>query len=434
MNKKKIIQLFIPFGMLWILIGFTVNEWTVAYCLEMEEIGPLSRIAIWALDIVLVSWGILTIFYCSKQFVQNLNLCMITLAAFGGFSEVTLQLYPRLFGQEFANGILTKYTTGIGGIFYKEADVGMWLMVPAHKTEMYYNGYIWTHETDNYGFRNTSTRNKGDVILLGDSYIYGHGVNIEHTVGYLVEQQTNYVTVNLGTQGHTSWQEACLLSEFISQFEPKYVLYFFYENDIHDLSDYRTDEQLQEFLEKPYSQVRFPSKMAKDSALKIREEHNYRLMHTGSLLTQLQRRLYSLKIPKWIAFRQKTKNYYVRMPESNRNLDDPQSIGWQYTKKMITYMNVLAQDHSATFIIVPITPDNRSYHDILKQFAKEQNIPFLDTYENFRWENTHLYLLGDGHFSKLGATKMAHLVGRYLESIQGQRHRSELPRESWTSG
>jgi len=44
---------------------------------------------------------------------------------------------------------------------------------------MYYNRYVWTHEADALGFRNRGPIVPADVLLLGDSFIYGHGVEYE---------------------------------------------------------------------------------------------------------------------------------------------------------------------------------------------------------------------------------------------------------------
>src|SRR5512145_44869 len=62
--------------------------------------------------------------------------------------EGALRLWPALLGQEFANGVLSKYTDRRGGIYYHDAAVNMTFMVPSLKTGMYYNGYRWLHETD----------------------------------------------------------------------------------------------------------------------------------------------------------------------------------------------------------------------------------------------------------------------------------------------
>src|SRR5262245_34868180 len=76
----------------------------------------------------------------------------------------------------------------------------MHFMIPNLKTQMSYNGYVWTHESDAYGFRNRRTAIPADIVLLG-SYIYGHGVDFEFTVGHFLEQRTGLSVANLARQG-----------------------------------------------------------------------------------------------------------------------------------------------------------------------------------------------------------------------------------------
>src|SRR5436309_711612 len=83
----------------------------------------------------------------------------------------------------------------------------------------------WTHETDAFGFRNRKVTVPADIVLLGDSMIYGHGLEYESTVGYLLERLTGLSVANLARQGDCAFQEAYLLTEYVSLFRPRYVLY-----------------------------------------------------------------------------------------------------------------------------------------------------------------------------------------------------------------
>jgi hypothetical protein len=104
--------------------------------------------------------------------------------------ELVLRAYPLLLGDTYANGVLSKYTNRPGGIYYYDRALGMNFMIPDLTTTMYYNRYVWTHQTDTLGFRNRGPVVPSDVLLLGDSLIYGHGVEYEHTPGYLLHQIT----------------------------------------------------------------------------------------------------------------------------------------------------------------------------------------------------------------------------------------------------
>ena len=143
---------------------------------------------------------------------------------------------------------------------------------------MYYNGYTWTHETDRYGFRNSTTLESADIALLGDSNVYGHGVNVDHTIGHYLGKLTGMQVINMARQGDSSLQEPYLLTEYINQLRPKYVLYFFNENDIRDLYIYRTDAELQSFVDTPITKIQFGTRLPIEEALKIRDEQNRDLL------------------------------------------------------------------------------------------------------------------------------------------------------------
>ena len=138
--------------------------------------------------------------------------------------EATLRWRPTLLGHAFANGALSRYSTRAGGIYYADRRLRMHFMIPNYRTTMYYNGYVWQHQTDALGFRNDPLHVPADVILLGDSVVYGHGVNFEHTVGHLLERRTGRRVVNLGRQADCAYQEAYLLTTHLPVFRPRIVV------------------------------------------------------------------------------------------------------------------------------------------------------------------------------------------------------------------
>jgi hypothetical protein len=90
--------------------------------------------------------------------------------------EVTPRWRPILLGQAFANGALSRYSAKPGGIYYFDRSLRMYFMRPNHRAVTCYNGYVWRHETDALRFRKATLHVPADVMLLGDSVVYGHGV------------------------------------------------------------------------------------------------------------------------------------------------------------------------------------------------------------------------------------------------------------------
>jgi hypothetical protein len=407
---------FMTIGVLCILFGLLVNELTIAFWLDVDSLGLYSRLVIRALDLAAITWGALTIRYRRHMLIANTNLSLVTTILLVLSIEGMLHAFPRLLGDTFANGVLTKYSTKPGGIYYFDPVLRMNFMLPSFETEMMYNGYRWHHQTDQYGFRNYENRTRADILLLGDSHTYGHGLEMEQTVGYFLEQLTGRAVYNLGRQADSSFQEAYLLTEQIARLQPQVVLYFFCENDIRDVYAYLTDSELQEFIETPVNGITYPPRTNVASAIKSRDEQNVQVMHLSSLLEIVRQWSYLVKVYDWNLFIRKEQAFEARISDLSHDENNATSIGWSYTKKAIAYMNYVAAQHDAKFIIVPIPAMNKKLVAILKEVADEQALPLVDTasLDPSDPSNAVFFLPRDGHLSEKGANAMAALISEQL--------------------
>ncbi len=93
-------------------------------------------------------------------------LVVVSSAVALGAVELLLRARPQLLGRAFAHGVLSKYTDGAGGIFYKDRLAQTRFMIPSYTTQMYANGYVWTHTTDALGFRNRTLSIPADIVRL----------------------------------------------------------------------------------------------------------------------------------------------------------------------------------------------------------------------------------------------------------------------------
>jgi len=351
--------------------------------------------------------------------------------------ELALRAWPTLLGPAFASGVLTRYTTREGGIYYRDPNLRMNFMIPGLRTSMYFNGYTWTHEADALGFRNRRIVTPSDVVVLGDSFIYGHGAELEDTVGAQLERILGRPVANLGRQGDCAWQEAYLLSTHIETYRPRHVVYFYSENDITDLSAYLSEAQMRAFIATPVDRIAYPPRMDVAAALRERE----RWLAQRPWYWRLKNRLYVVRAWRWLEWSQRTARRASspatavpapapataapagRVPDarsapaaSPRPViaeGDAQSIGWQYTRKAIAYMQYVAEGHGARLLVVPITPKNPRHHEIVRAIADERSLPFLDT--SAMPGNPSLWLPGDSHFSPAGARRMAEMVAERLQ-------------------
>ncbi len=96
-------------------------------------------------------------------------------------------------------------------------------------------------ETNSYGIRDEPYSGKNgrqNILGLGDSYLFGDGVNREETMLYLIQRRLDerypgaFRTINAGVPSYSTNQEALYYMERGGpDFEPAWVLLFFYVND-----------------------------------------------------------------------------------------------------------------------------------------------------------------------------------------------------------
>ncbi|MGE0639806.1 MAG: hypothetical protein AB7G12_17190 [Thermoanaerobaculia bacterium] len=165
--------------------------------------------------------------------------------------DVVLRLFPELPGQRLANIVWSRYGGFSGGIYAVEPQSHIEFMRPGFRTVNYWNGYHWHHATDGLGFRNPEGTPHG-VLLLGDSLIYGHGVEEEETVAHFLRSEYGIPAYNMGRQGACLLDEYVFLRTYLDELQPSDVVLFVFLNDFHDLEVYRTTDQIERIPELDY--------------------------------------------------------------------------------------------------------------------------------------------------------------------------------------
>jgi hypothetical protein len=328
--------------------------------------------------------------------------------------EGALRAFPTVLGQEFANGVLSRYRDGPGGINYWDPALKMAFMRPSFEAEMYYNGYRWRHETDALGFRNDTVKIPADVVLLGDSLIYGHGVDLDQTVGHHLERLTGLRVMNLARQGDCAFHQAYLATAYVGVLRPRHVLYFFFDNDITDLYGHLSEDAMRAYLAWDPA-LGYPPRSAPPPPPRARWS---------------SRRLYLARAWRFVTRRQAPPP--ARLPVAVAATNDEDSLGWRYTRKAILQMRDATERHGAAFVMIPLTFQSRHHHDILERFAREHGITLLDVRPVLESDRS-FFLPGDGHFTGRGARALAERVAAFLRqratSAGGGRERAGQPVE-----
>lgn len=92
-----------------------------------------------------------------------------------------------------------------------------------------------TFTYDERGYRNEQSRERADIVLLGDSYVEGAFVSDEETVARQLEKRLARPVANLGVAGYGTMHELIVLQRDAVKYRPRAAVLFFFEgNDLYD--------------------------------------------------------------------------------------------------------------------------------------------------------------------------------------------------------
>jgi len=154
-------------------------------------------------------------------------------------AEAAVRLFPGLLNERLQHAAFSKYDTLPGGIFQFEGITRARFMRADFPTRAFSHGLFWSHRTDENGFRNPPGLSDREVLLLGDSLVYGHGVDGENTVGALLRSRHGVQAYDLSAQGQCIYENYLALRLFLEDLRPETVLLFVFVNDIRDVEQRR---------------------------------------------------------------------------------------------------------------------------------------------------------------------------------------------------
>ena len=351
-----------------------------------------------------VGIGILLAYFCWTQKWKSRQALLVYATALACLAaEILIGCCPWLLGQDFADIVWGKYHSRIDGIYLYDPQLKFNFMKPRYQTRCYFHGYWWDHQSDSKGFRNQVDREQAEIVLLGDSFIYGHGVNHNQTLGAYLEKISGHTVVNLGRQGDCIIQEAYFFEHYGLAYKPRYVCYFFFKNDIQDL------QALLQSL-KADSMESLPASWQKAYRQKPRPRKFPKLPYY--LLSIIEQRPYLLQAIRLFWTKRHSENAKISPSGSSPR----QAFAWQYIEQSLEKIHSQCKQVSAKLIMVPLTLGKEGQFQILKKIAKKHHLPFLDLRD---MEKQPVYFLpGDGHWSSQGAREVARRLAEYLTFLE----------------
>jgi lysophospholipase L1-like esterase len=121
-----------------------------------------------------------------------------------------------------------------------------------------------TIKINSYGFRDyeytvVKPSNTFRIVALGDSYTFGHGVELNETYSKVLERLLNkrndgwrYEVLNFGVPGYNAAEKVEILASKATKFEPDLVIFQYLNDDIVNWTEFRQIEErkMQEYAQK----------------------------------------------------------------------------------------------------------------------------------------------------------------------------------------
>jgi hypothetical protein len=171
-----------------------------------------------------------------RNFIQQLILAFLSI----GISLVILEIglrfidYPRQNCPEIARIYETMFDPLVG-----------WMHRPSQTFAKDFGG---TNIINSEGYRSASEDYRTDfskpiILLVGDSFLFGHGLDFEDTFGFKLKQKLGdkYEVVNFSTQAFGTDQMYLLTQELLPKYHPQFVITNYIED--HDLRNVNQDRR-----------------------------------------------------------------------------------------------------------------------------------------------------------------------------------------------
>ncbi len=247
------------------------------------------------------------------------------------------------------------------------------------------------------------------IVVLGDSFAFGWGVNQEDCVTEVLEQRYLQDTdvLNLSVSGYGTLQELRLFQEEGVKYHPDLVLVFWFSNDL--------DERIPE--------VYF---------------HNGRMSEVDWLRTRWSKRLRLWLMRHSYAFtllretRNELNRRWFKREASIAEAAVTDEADWRLMREWLIALHDSAQANGATLAIVGI-PDKGQLivNEPLTSLLRELQVAYYDLWEAFASlpdaDRRRVYFRVDDHWTAYGHQVVARFVAQYLRAkgfVPEERFRS----------
>lgn len=274
------------------------------------------------------------------------------------------------------------------------------------------------------------TEHEFRILMLGDSFTWGYGVEQEQTFSELLQQQLQLQGINVINAGATSYSpilEYLFLKNKGLQFQPDMVILNF---DLSDLQDDYLREKKAQFQEEELIAVYNPEKDGFGYNLRKRIQITNLI---NSIFVWIDK---TLPPPTEIDARLISDIRYDRYGLTREQALEQEEEHWERTFSYITKIAELCEENNITFVLSTYPYGHQisnqewvtgrhnagllreeKYSDRaekkIEQYAKEQHILLISMFTGFRLaeqQRAPLYFSYDGHFNQEGHAVAAEIL------------------------
>ena len=417
-------------GLALVWLGLVAGRlvWSTSLFWQMH-VSLKSAVA--ELAVLVVVWWLH--FRPSRWWALVLQMELVGLIVTGGLLFTEGLLLKRFNGsalvrlQKTYDGSLAAYTTeAIYARLLHFDGLEMAVFTPDTVADCRVRDLRWRHATDARGMRNPSPVDSADILLIGDSYTYGFGLDVSQTIAAHLEKATGLKVAVLANANSGMFPKWLQLRACIDELKPKAIVCLVCHND--PLDDWQ-DAGLA-WAERNAAWTNDPSApqphvSAKPTADQLQFMIQLPLLRSlvspgASQLAGLMKVLlrgrqmdprFSPNPPYWPMLAAQTQ----AMPSD----DHP---GWAVTFGSLGRMADLAASRKIAMTTLPVMPPrlgpNVGMADLFELKSRELKLPAISTRE--LTNHPDYFLPTDGHFSAEGNRVVANWIAEWYKTTVGR--------------
>jgi len=337
--------------------------------------------------------------------------------------EAVLWINPQLLRGQLADWAYGRYHHYTGGMYQLDKHSG-YRLKPNTEFTAYWAGYWWKHQTNSKGFRGPEV-DQADVVFLGDSMIYGHGVDDDQTVAARFQERTGIRSANLGQQATSALQALRIFETTGIALKPKVVFFCAHMNDIPEAEIWYPRAELEKFLASPIESTLFPEankRLHPTSVLRL--DHTWReqvelSLRTRGLLNWINKNGLKAATSLFGANAVVPHTYTTGSPiplDHQYRVTAADELGWRVHVKSLQRLKYRCEEIGAELIIFDIGMPYAFVGD-MRNLARELGIRYNEAGGNalsLALSGKEIYLKDDGHWTTLGNDTIAESLAKEL--------------------